>query len=314
MAFGKEVARAIRTSGGGLPALRAKEIDLASKGQVQISTVLTDYKTTSIQRVMDEISERTVQRGVKISGTEIVGLLPREALLDFAVESLRVENFNPEIQILENRLAAVQKSSSPYPLPQSDWLGAFSTLAAAFSSTEPVPGGGAGAAVAAGIGASLGLMAIGISLKSKKLDPSRKPALEEAQVELGRLLSRFQKLAKADAEAFDNFMKQAASPKEDSTRTQRMQEALFQAAQVPLETAQTSIAAHRLVSGVVSLCSPAVTSDAQCARHLTVAGVQCALENVRINLSLLKDPIKKVAVEGPLETCERYLKEISLGA
>ena len=107
MVAGKDIAKRLRASGGGLPAVRGKEIDLAARKQVQISTVLTDYKKTSMAKVLGTAMTLADEHKARIKTTEIVGLLPRQALVDFAIETLQLENFNPEVQILENRLEAV---------------------------------------------------------------------------------------------------------------------------------------------------------------------------------------------------------------
>jgi len=103
MEFAKGLAKKIRTTGGGLPALRAKEIFLESKGQVQMSTVLTDYKTTSIKRVLDEMQKDLGPKGIEITGTELIGLTTQEALTDYAVENLKVQGFNKADQVLETK-------------------------------------------------------------------------------------------------------------------------------------------------------------------------------------------------------------------
>ncbi|HAN04673.1 MAG TPA: glutamate formiminotransferase, partial [Elusimicrobia bacterium] len=110
MEFAKGLAKKIRTSGGGLPALRAKEIFLESKGQVQMSTVLTDYKTTSIKKVMDEMQKDLGPRGITVSGTELIGLTTQDALTDYAVENLQVKDFKKEEQVLETKLLKLLSS------------------------------------------------------------------------------------------------------------------------------------------------------------------------------------------------------------
>ncbi|MGC9070866.1 MAG: glutamate formimidoyltransferase [Elusimicrobiales bacterium] len=102
--FAKNLAKKIRTSGGGLPALRAKEIFLESKNQVQISTVLTNYEVTSLKRVIDEIKKETEPKGIKITDTELIGLTTTKPLVDYAVSELKVSNFSFENQILENKI------------------------------------------------------------------------------------------------------------------------------------------------------------------------------------------------------------------
>ena len=296
MAAGKDIAKRVRASGGGLPAVRGKEIELAARKQVQISTVLTDYKTSSIKRVLDETTKLAGEHNARVKTTEIVGLLPREALLDFALESLRLENFKPEVQVLENRLEAVGALGGP-----ADWKQAGAIVGEALANTDATPGGGSGAAIAGSMGCGLGQMAVGITLKSKKLDPAKRPALEAAHRELGALRAEFDELARSDAEAFDAFMNAMAVPKDDPSRPARMQEALRRAAEVPLRTTQAASTGWAKAKAAAPLAGAAVASDMNCAMHLLKAAALCAAENVRINIPGLKDAAVAKDLEGRLE-------------
>lgn len=284
MAAGKDIAKRVRASGGGLPAVRGKEIDLAARKQVQISTVLTDYKKSSMAKVLATTMALADEHKAKITSTEIVGLLPRQALVDFAIETLQLENFNPEVQILESRLEAVGALGGTM-----DWMGAGRLVAEAMSNTDATPGGGSAAAISGAMGCGLGEMAIGITLKSKKLDEAKRGPLTSAQKALGELRATFDRLAADDAAAFDRFMEAMSLPKEDASRPAKMQAALLHAAEVPLKTAQMAAGALAVAKQAAPLAGAAVASDINCAVHLLRAAAQCAAENVRINLSGIKD-------------------------
>lgn len=294
MAAGKDIAKRVRASGGGLPAVRGKEIDLAGRKQVQISTVLTDYKTTSMKRVLDETVKLAAEHGAKVKTTEIVGLLPRQALLDFAFEALSLENFHADVQILESRLEAVGALSG-------DWKTAGRQMADALSNTDATPGGGSAAAVSGAMGCGLGQMAVGITLKSKKLDEAKRPALTAAHAKFGELRAAFDKLADEDAAAFDVFMAAMALPKDEPTRAAKMQAGLKHAAEVPLKTAVVAAEALALAKTTAPSAGPAVVSDINCAMHLLKAAALCAAENVRINIPGLKDQGTAKDLEGRLE-------------
>lgn len=296
MAAGKDIAKRVRASGGGLPAVRGKEIDLAARKQVQISTVLTDYKTSSMKRVLDEATKLAAEHGAKVKTTEIVGLLPRQALLDFALEALHLENFDADVQILENRLEAVGALTGG-----GDWKAAGRQLAEALSNTDATPGGGSAAAVSGAMGCGLGQMAVGITLKSKKLDEAKRPALTAAHAKLGELRATLDRLADEDAAAFDVFMAAMALPKDDPTRAAKMQAGLKHAAEVPLKTASVAAEALAVAKQAAPLAGPAVVSDINCAMHLLKAAALCAAENVRINIPGLKDPGTAKDLEGRLE-------------
>jgi glutamate formiminotransferase len=292
---GKDIARRVRASGGGLPAVRAKEIDLAARGQVQISTVLTDYKTTSMKRVIDETAKLAAVHNAKILTAEIVGLVPRAALLDFALQTLALENFNPDVQILESRLEAVGA------LGGGDWRAAGRQVAEALANTDATPGGGSAAAISGAMGCGLAQMALGITLKSKKLDEAKRPPLTAAHAALGEMRETFDALAADDAAAFDRFMEAMALPKDDAARPVRMQDALKRAAEVPLKTAQIAAGALAVARSAAPLAGAAVASDVNCALHLLTAAARCAAENVRINLPGIKDQTAARDLSGRLD-------------
>lgn len=296
MTAGKDIAKRVRASGGGLPCVRGKEIDLAARKQVQISTVLTNYKVSSMARVLAQTMHLADEHKAKVKSTEIVGLLPRQALLDFAIETLQLENFNPEVQILENRLEAVGALGG-----KTGWIEAGRIVGEAMSNTDATPGGGSAAAITGSMGCGLGQMAIGITLKSKKLEAEKRPPLEAAHKALGELRAKFDALSADDAAAFDRFMEAMSLPKDSPERAPRMQAALAHAAEVPLVTAQTAAGALAVAKQAAPLAGAAVASDINCAVHLLKAAAQCAAENVRINLGGLKDPAAAKDLSGRLD-------------
>lgn len=279
MAQGAAIAKKVRTSGGGLPHLRAKEIDLAARGLVQISTVLTDFRTTPMAKVIDAVRTEAEAVGAEVVGTELIGLVPREALVDFALDRMKVENFTKE-QILEKRLEAMS----------GGWEAAAERLAEAFASTDATPGGGSAAGTAGAIGCALGQMAAGISAASKKIDAARKEALESAKEGFKSLQGEFHRLTGDDAASFDAVIAALKLPKDDPARAEKVQESLKNAAEVPLETARRAVEALRRVQDSAGKAVGTVASDMKCAAHLLRAAALCALENVEINAASLKDP------------------------
>jgi glutamate formiminotransferase len=308
MIAGKDIARRLRASGGGLPAVRGKEIFLEKRGQVQISTVLTDYKTTPMSKVMREAARLAKEHGANIKTTEIVGLLPQDALVNFALDTLALENFEPEIQILERRLDAVGVSAAT---PGLTWQHAADVVAVALANTDATPGGGSAAGISGAMGCGLGMMALGISLKSKKLDAAKKPALEQGLARLASFKTQFQALTGEDAAAFDHFMAAMSLPKDDASRPAKMQEALVHAAEVPLKTAAAAGEAYALAAKTAPLCGPAVVSDVNCALHLLRAAALCAAENVRINLGGIKDAAVVADLERRLEAALKPVGALS---
>jgi len=108
----RTIARAVRASSGGLPAVKAMGVLLRSRGgvggagQAQVSMNLTDFEQTSLPQAFQAVEREAARLGVSILSSEIVGLVPAKAMQGFAPESLRLVDFGTE-KIFENRLAAV---------------------------------------------------------------------------------------------------------------------------------------------------------------------------------------------------------------
>ena len=99
-----DIAKLIRESSGGFKDIQAKGFDIKERGLVQVSMNLLDYNVTSIFKVFDTIKEEAKKRGVEVVGSEVIGLVPMDALIDVAEHYLKIENFKKD-QILEKRLS-----------------------------------------------------------------------------------------------------------------------------------------------------------------------------------------------------------------
>jgi glutamate formiminotransferase len=99
----KAIAKKIRTSSGGLPAVKALGMELHARGMTQVSMNLTDYRVTSPVRVLEEIRKLAAEAGVEVAGSEVIGFVPAEAMILAAAEALRAEGFHAS-QVIENRL------------------------------------------------------------------------------------------------------------------------------------------------------------------------------------------------------------------
>ena len=280
--FAKTLAKKIRTSGGGLPALRAKEIFLESKNQVQISTVLTDYKVTSIKRVVDEIKKEIEPKGIKITDTELIGLTAQKPLIDYTIEELKVTNFNYEDQVLENKIMRLL----------SDWQVATQIVIDNLSNDKPTPGGGSAAAISASMGAALLEMAIGITIKSKKIGSDLKEKLLSFKNQISEKRFKLQNQISEDSKAFDLVMAALKIPKEDPSRKRKLQDSLVKAALVPLETAKLSYQTREIALKMEGIKKD-VISDYKSGIYLLECAVKCALENVYINCDMIDDENKK---------------------
>ena len=99
----KSIAKAVRHSSGGLRFVKALGLEIAERGIVQVSMNLTDYEKTPVFRVFEMVKREADRYGVEILGSEVIGLIPLNALVDSAEYYLRIEKFQKS-QVLENRL------------------------------------------------------------------------------------------------------------------------------------------------------------------------------------------------------------------
>jgi glutamate formiminotransferase len=99
----KEIARAIRASSGGLPGVKALGLRLASRGLVQVSMNLTDFEQTSVHTVFDLVKLLAAARGVEIADSELIGLLPRQAVESAFAHFVKLPLFSSN-RVIENRL------------------------------------------------------------------------------------------------------------------------------------------------------------------------------------------------------------------
>ena len=107
VAVAREIARSIRESSGGLPAVKSIGLPLESRGQVQVSINLVDFERTPLFVVFDAVKQRCDARGIEIAGSELIGMIPAAALMSSDGHDLRWENMRPEL-VLENRLRGPQ--------------------------------------------------------------------------------------------------------------------------------------------------------------------------------------------------------------
>jgi glutamate formiminotransferase len=99
LALAKSIAAAVRHSGGGLRHVKAIGIPLKSRNIVQVSMNLTNFRETSILAAFDAVKEQALQNGVSILGSELIGLIPQEALKGISTDALQLTNFSSDCVI-----------------------------------------------------------------------------------------------------------------------------------------------------------------------------------------------------------------------
>jgi len=99
----KAIAKKIRASSGGLPKVKALGFELQARGMVQVSMNITDYTVTHISKVFEAVSDEAKAHGVEIAESEIIGLIPLDAVCDLAAKYLKISQFSSK-QVLERRI------------------------------------------------------------------------------------------------------------------------------------------------------------------------------------------------------------------
>jgi glutamate formiminotransferase / formiminotetrahydrofolate cyclodeaminase len=302
VAVAKSIAKKIRASSGGLASVKAMGVDLKARNLAQVSMNLTDFETTGIGVAFDAVRREAAAVGAEVVGSEIVGLIPRQALVDASVHYLKVENFHPEL-ILENRLEQVLAKSGEAggtpALPEA--------FVAAVAAPTPTPGGGSVSALAGALAAALGEMVCGLTLKRE----SHKVHHKNVEESLGRLSGFRRRLldnVDRDAASYEAVRAAMKLPKsteaEKGARAQEIEAASKAAALVPLETAELVREARRAIESLRATTIPQAASDLSVARYLAEAAERGAAENVRANLPAIRD-------REWLERIESRLRELA---
>jgi glutamate formiminotransferase len=304
VALAKAIAKKIRVSSGGFPCVKAMGVELKSRHLAQVSMNLTDFETTSIATVFDAVQREAAAQGVEVLSSEIVGLVPRKALEETAVQYLKVENYHPRL-VFENRLEQIIREQSPAAAEKSRSLRsmteAFVTAVAAPTAT---PGGGSIAALAGALAAALGEMVCGLSLNRPSL-AAHHLELKESQNLLASLRERLLANIDRDASSYEAVLAAFKLPRseenERAARARAIEEASKNAASVPLETAELSAETAEIVSSLRGITIALAASDLAVAFDLAVAARRGALENVRANLPAISDREFLDSVERRLE-------------
>lgn len=295
VAIARAIAKAVRQSSGGFRFVKAA--GFLVDGRAQVSMNLTDYRQTPIARVVETIRREAARYGVGIHHSELVGLIPQEALVDAAVWYTQLDGFKPD-QVLETRLFAAKQSSN-HPISQSDFL---DNLAAA----TPAPGGGCAAAYAGAMGAGLVAMMAGLTLGKKKYAEVQQQA-ESIRAEAETLRADLTSAVTEDAAAFEAVMAAFKLPKDSESqaklREAEIEKATLQAARVPLKVAGMAARVMELAAQIVAAGNLNAISDGASGAAMARAALTAAGYNARINVNNLQE---KAAAAGLLEELEMF--------
>lgn len=305
---------------GSLKSVKAIGWYIEEYGIAQISINLTNLNITPIHIAFDETCRKADARGIRVTGSELVGLVPLKALLDagkyflqkqqrsvgvsekelikIAVKSLGLEEltpFKPEERIIEYILAKPEDSR----LVNMTIAG----FADETASESPAPGGGSIAAYMGALGAALATMVANLSSHKKGWDERWEEFsswAEKGEAAKARLL----KLVDEDTAAFNKIMNAFGLPKateeEKKARTAAIQEATKYAIEVPLKVMQVAYGSMELIKAMADTGNPNSVSDAGVGALCARSAVLGAFMNVRINAAGYDDKtfVKEVLQQG----------------
>ena len=272
----KKVAKAVRFSSGGLRFV--KGAGFLVRGMAQVSMNLTDFEQTPIHCVFELVKREAARYGAMPVSSEIVGLIPKLALEQAAEWFLQIENFDSSL-ILENRLAAVMSGKMAVGGLRAGIEPFIEQLAA----PTATPGGGSAAAASGAMAAGLAHMVAAMS-RGKKAYLQHEVPLSEAISSLARIREELKAAIDADAESYNLVMKAYRAAKESSDGARAINDALRQAAGVPLSVAEKAAEVARITAALRPITNPNMSSDLTTAIALARAAMEGALANVDINL------------------------------
>ncbi|MCI4325382.1 MAG: glutamate formimidoyltransferase [Thermoplasmata archaeon] len=273
----KKIAKAVRARDGGLPEVKALGFEITERHQAQVSMNLTDYHTTPIPRIVEAVRGEAAKLGARSVESEIVGLVPNDALLDAAESYLQLTHFDRR-QILEQRL---QEDAPSISRPLA--AGSITEFARRLSERTPTPGGGSAAAAAAAMGAALGAMVLRYSQPKDGPDPALDAAIGALSADRDALLAAIDD----DTEAYEGLRTARRAQKsapDSSAAAEAYRAAVRRATEVPLVTARTAATAARRLESLRATVKRSIESDLTTALALLNAGCVGALSNVAINL------------------------------
>jgi glutamate formiminotransferase/formiminotetrahydrofolate cyclodeaminase len=285
VSIAKEIAKQIRTSSGGLPAVQASGFEV--EGFAQVSMNLLDIDITPPATVFGAIKAHAAKKDVTIKKSEIVGLIPERAIVHAAAASLLVPDAADHL--LEAKIRAAGGPSL------GGWIDSL-------ASGSPTPGGGSAAALAGTLGAALVAMVARLTVGRKAyaaVDDRARGILAEAEA----LRADLRRFVREDAEIYEMVSIAYKVPKETPGRAVAIDDALFAAAKVPLEVAKRAQRVERLANEIKDIGNKNAVSDATVAALLARAAFEGAAENVRVNVAAMSDKQK----------AEKLLRDEGLG-
>jgi glutamate formiminotransferase/formiminotetrahydrofolate cyclodeaminase len=279
-------------------------------GIAQVSMNLTNIEETALHAAFDACCESAARRGLRVTGSEIVGMVPKkclvdagryflrkqkwsegvsdEELIDIAIRSMglsELKPFDPKEKVIEFKIESAEPKRSLTKMDLREFCN--ETL-----SDSPAPGGGSVAALMGALGASLGGMVANLSAGKRAWD-DKIEYFSNWAVKAQQLKDELLSLVDEDTAAFNKVMDAFALPKESAeekaARADGIERATKYAAEVPLKVMEAASKSYELLAEMAETGNPASVSDVGVGALATRACIEGAALNVRINLAQLND-------------------------
>jgi len=297
-------------------------------GIAQLSLNLTNISITTVHEAFDAACDRALARGMRVTGSEIVGLIPKRVLIDAAHHYLRKQNRSLGISEQDKVKVAVKSLGlddlAPFdarkrvieylledaggnvaPLASMSLVG----FAEETASESPAPGGGSISAYVGALGVSLGTMVANLSAHKRGWDDQWASFSDVAERGMA-IQTRLLQLVDEDTAAFDAIMAAFGLPKgnaaQQAERAAAIQAATLGAMDTPLEVAELSLASMAVMAEMAERGNPNSVTDAGVGALCARTAVLGAVMNVRVNAADLKDRVK---AEEMLARCSELEKE-----
>lgn len=285
---------------GSLKGIQGMGVTLEKSGRklTQVSMNVVDFKQfAKVHEAFEEVKKLAEEMGSKVTGSEVVGLIPLQAILEagrfyapqemdedklvkIAIDNLGLsdlDHFDPQKKIIELMIREERLVDLSLIRFNDD-----------LASNKPAPGGGSVAALGGSLAAALTTMVSNLTIGKKKyaeVEEQMKPVRDEATAIYKNLLE----LVDEDTLAFNQVMNAYSTPKDDPNRGAKIQKAMIYAAEVPLLVAKNVFDLMDLTFLVVEKGNKNAITDAGVAALFAEAAIRGALYNVRINLLSIKD-------------------------
>lgn len=298
-------------------------------GIAQVSMNITDMYTTPLHVAFEEVCAKAAARGVRVTGTEIVGLVPKKVLIDagkyflakqnrsagiaeseiikIAVKSLGLDDlapFKPEEKVIEYLI----EDKSPKLVDMT-----CNGFAEETASESPAPGGGSVSAYMGALGAALGTMVANLSAHKPGWDDKWEFFAKYAE-EGHAVMEELIHLVDEDTAAFNEIMAvfgmPKSTPEEKAARAAAMEKATLYATEVPLRTMRCAYRAFPVLQAMVESGNPNSVSDAGVGALAVRAAVLGAMLNVKINAAGLKDRAVADKLVGEAEELAANAKKL----